>query len=94
MSTPQFRFPRTWSGWKLLGWLALRRCPRCHSKLSQDWPLYDDGITLYCFPCGGLMLPKGVIQALMWNARAWVRQQQEEQEKQQGGSDGNVESPQ
>jgi len=77
MLSGRLRFPRTRRGWVTLGWLTLRRCPQCHGALSQDWPQYDDGVTLYCFPCGGAMLPNGIIRALEWNARAWAREQQE-----------------
>ena len=61
------RFPRTLLGWKRLFWITLRRCPKCHGSLCQDWPMYDSGDTLYCMPCGGAIIPRGFFTALRWN---------------------------
>ena len=60
-------FPRTRYGWAALMWLTLRRCPECHDRLLNDWPLYDDGETLWCLACGGRMLPRGFWRALRSN---------------------------
>lgn len=70
----QLRLPRTWHGWQVAFWCLLRRCPKCHGLLLQDWRIYDDGQRLYCLPCGGLILPRGVWRALHWN---WRSEQQE-----------------
>lgn len=64
------RLPRTKAGWKRLFWIALRRCMVCHERLVRDWPLYDDGGTLWCFRCGGLAHPRGVLRTLQVNAMA------------------------
>ena len=63
----EIKFPKTLLGWKRLFWITIHRCPVCHSALCQDSPLYDDGETLYCLPCGGAILPRGFITALRWN---------------------------
>ncbi|MCG8694652.1 MAG: hypothetical protein MI806_25885 [Minwuiales bacterium] len=70
-----FRFPRTLHGWRTLFWIARHRCPDCHRPLSIDWPQYDDGVSAWCLPCGGWRLPRGVIVALRWNARAHAEDQ-------------------
>ena len=63
-------FPRTRRGWKALFWLSVGRCPLCHGALLRDWPLYDDGVTVYCMPCGGAMFPNGLLATLRMNKRA------------------------
>ena len=72
MSEKRIAFPKTRGGWAALLWLVLRRCPQCHGPLQRDWALYDDGQTLYCLLCGGLILPRGMWRALAWNRRAEV----------------------
>lgn len=62
--------PRTLLGWTRLFWLTLRRCIKCHGPLLRDWGWYDDGETVYCLSCGGLILPRGFFNTLRWNRRA------------------------
>lgn len=66
------RLPRTWLGWTRLFWLTLRRCVKCRGPLLRDW-YQDDGETVYCLSCGGLMLPRGFFNALRWNQRSHER---------------------
>lgn len=64
-------WPKTWSGWKVLFWLTLRCCPEHHSLMHPNWPMYDDGITLYCLECDGVArFPNGMLQALIGNKKA------------------------
>ncbi len=64
----EFRFPKTWLGWKKLFWLSIYCCPIHHSLLSRDWPQYDDGITGYCFKCEGVSYwPTGFFNVLRRN---------------------------
>lgn len=60
-------FPKTLRGWKKLYCIFVRKCPYCHRPLQQDWALYDDGDWLWCLPCGGIQVPRGVIKALKFN---------------------------
>ena len=62
-------WPRTLPGWRSLFYITIRRCPRCHGRLVQDWSPYDDGYHVYCCACGGLILPRGFWRALAMNAR-------------------------
>lgn len=64
------KFPTSLRGWKRLFWITVRRCINCHGRLLRDWPLYDDGATLWCMSCGGVAHPRGFLEALRWNARA------------------------
>ena len=72
MSEKRIAFPHTRIGWMALLRLTMRRCPECHKPLQRDWAPYDDGQSLYCLPCGGLILPRGLWRALAWNRRAEV----------------------
>lgn len=64
------KLPHSLVGWKRLTAITLRRCPLCWGPLCRNWPQYDNGETIYCLPCGGLILPRGFWRALAWNARA------------------------
>lgn len=70
MKSGSIKWPRTWRGWRNLVLLTLRRCPRCKQRLLRDFPQYDDGDTVYCLHCDGLILPRGLIRTLIWNAAA------------------------
>lgn len=70
----RIRFPRTKAGWLRLFWLTLRRCPVDHAPLLRDWPLYDDGVTRYCFRCEGVSYwPTGFWHLLRMNYEAHER---------------------
>lgn len=75
------RLPRSIRGWINLFWLTLRICPFCHCPLSRDFPLYDDGETVYCMREGGIILPRGFVRALVWNARAEAKETEAINEK-------------
>jgi hypothetical protein len=66
------RFPRTRKGWRMLFWIALRRCYRCHGPTMMDpWAGFGgDNHYRWCLPCGGSWQPRGVLHGLIENARA------------------------
>ncbi len=59
--------PNTVKGWKALFWITMRRCPRCHKGLLGNRP-YDG--ELWCLPCGGARIPRGMMRALKENKLA------------------------
>ena len=70
-------FPRTLVGWRTLFWVTLRRCPKCKGRMVYDpWAWVAEDI-VYCMPCGGAMLPRGFIRALLFNKRATSKQNKE-----------------
>lgn len=67
----EYRFPRTFKGWRWLFWLAIGRCPIHHSPLRIDNIFHDDGRSAYCFDCEGVGIwPQGATEALRQNELA------------------------
>ncbi len=64
------RWPRTFRGWRRLFWLTLGLCPVHKSALRRDRTPYDDGLTAFCFDCGGIGIwPAGLRAALRLNTK-------------------------
>lgn len=62
------KWPINISGWKMLFWIYLGRCPIHHTRLNIDYFPYDDGKTAYCFKCDNIGIwPQTATEALRQN---------------------------